>query len=217
VKMIFDPEEQHRSQSSYDVRDSMKKTWSPPSLISGSSSSSLADDSSDLSSISSDESFEPRRRSIFSPEMSDSLRQESITQDRTDPCPFSLDSDAEHDEDHKDQGENAYERALSRRDGLQPTRETSLCGLGKGIFGGCIQKSERRKSFFDMLSSPLSGITRRHAFSDSALVTKDLQSCLKQSKLSRQRSVSFATAVAVIDYEIDKEQFATPGWSQYFH
>lgn len=230
--MVFDPAEQTRSQSSYDIRKtefkqaSAKKNCSAPDLVVSLSSEFCIDDAS-VSSISSNESFQPRRRSIFSSTMNDQQDRVSRTQNRsalsataseTNSCPFSLDSD---DEYQNDQHENFYEVALKRREKLDTPRprSTPLCGFGNGIFGGCTKNNERRKSCFGSFNFSVSGMTRRNAFSDSALVVKDLRSCLKASKLSRndRDRVSFSTTVSVIDYQVDEEQFSSPGWSQYFH
>jgi hypothetical protein len=206
------------------------RTVLPPDLVSASSGS--CDDGS-VSSLSSDEETAPLRRSIFSSHWKAEGKRQTSMRARALPtadvvttsCPFSEYSDDETDFDENASG-NTYERTLRKQEGIKASSEKVD---RRKIFAGCINSDpiffERSNCF--RMNSPLSEMTRRHAFSDSALVVKKPSSCLRSPRYAgdesarhstdSSQSVSFAASVTVIKFKVPQEQWASSGWSSFFH
>lgn len=211
-----------------DEQSNMFPRWVHPSK-------EVSDDAS-LSSMSSNENETCQRRQIFamhwdrSPSTHSSKRNRPFpkAQIATRPCPFSGGSDNDVDSDETD-SENTYERTLKQQEGIKESSLLANSGRRR-IFGGCMNRSdaqlERSTSCFAM-SPKLSALTRRNAFSDSALVVQKLPSCLRPSKYSgdkrtrissdRSLPVSFSANVTFVTYEMPQEQWAASGWSNLFY
>jgi hypothetical protein len=197
------------------------------------SSKEVSDDAS-FSSMSSNENEPCQRRQIFamhwdrSPSTHSSKRSRPFPNAKgvTRPCPFAAGSDVDSDETDT---ENTYERTLKQQEGIKESSILANSGRRR-IFGGCMNRSdpqlERSTSCFAM-SPKLSALTRRNAFSDSALVVQKLPSCLRPSKYSgekrtrlqsdRSLPVSFSANVTFVTYEMPQEQWAASGWSNLFY
>lgn len=199
--------------------------------------SGVCDDDS-LSSLSSDEGRSNRRRPIFATHWEKTSATRS-TYARTGPfpkrklvahpCPYSVGSDDEDGSNASKSG-NTYERTLKQEERIE-TSSAKVNSDRRSIFAGCLSRTEpslqRVVSSCFAMSPQLSALSRRNAFSDSALVVKRLPSCLRPSKYSgnklirdcsrRSLPVSFAATVSVVKFEAPQEQWAASGWSSLFH
>ena len=127
-------------------------------------------------------------------------------------------------------GEVSKSKTIIVPEGIK-TSSSTVNSDRRSIFAGCIARTEpslqRAASSCFAMSPQLSALSRRNAFSDSALVVKKLPSCLRSSKYSGTKAmrdfptqslpVKFASTVKIVKYEIPQEQWAPAGWSTLFH
>ena len=178
----------------------------------------------------SDETDSQQRRSIFSKHWENSPTEMLASKGSrlfpkemivTHHCPFASESEDENDDEENDDGNTCGRTTVQRmQEGVQLS-SSEFNHDRRRIFAGC----------FIPESSPimkkLPSYLRRNAVSDSALIMKKLPSCLRPPRYSsggelsrhtdRSVSVSFCSAVAIVKYEIPREQWAASGWSNFFH
>jgi hypothetical protein len=166
---------------------------------------------SSVSSVSSTEETEPRRRSIFhgywekKGGAASCLRRES--------------PEPEESADHSTSSDdcNTYERILKINEGIPNSLRRDPDESRRSIFGVCYSSS----------SAPELGLIKqtgvRKTQSAPTLEKKPVGSCLRQSRFSGQRarrqsdpSVSFSSQVDIVVYERPKELWASDGWSNFF-
>lgn len=199
-------------------------------------SGEFCDDDS-LSSLSSDEAKPSQRRPIFASHWDKSSATRSMKRSGpfpkrklvAHPCPYSTESDDDVGS-LTDHSGNTYERMLKQQEGIK-TSSSTVNSDRRSIFAGCITRTEpslqRAASSCFAMSPQLSALSRRNAFSDSALVVKKPPSCLRSSKYSGTKPVrespsqslpvKFSPTVKIVKYEIPQEQWAAAGWSSLFH